>query len=207
MILANETQLVVNFSKWQSIFGFVGDYKAENPLFRAVLSELSSQIKLYDRQTGVIVTTNNALTRIIKSDNKQPLVWEIVDQLLLSLYNQAEIVKHFGDWGILFGLGVYTGNQPVQRALVAELEASIKLGPRVKGNVITAKDDLSGVNEPVSQDLIWDQNNGGLMNLLQSLDNQERAGQAVEELQAGFSVWRDTYVGSGTEQAPSSAPW
>ena len=74
--LANQSTLIDNFSKWSSIFGFTGNYDALNPVHRAIVSELASQIILGPRTTGTVITVNDDLTAIIETPN-QPLIWKI----------------------------------------------------------------------------------------------------------------------------------
>ena len=120
-----------------------------------------------------------ALTKATKTDG-QDLVWNDPDNavnlknLIQSLKNQSALADEFKNYSVVFGLGdTYVGSGTDQsaifRALIGQLEASIKLGTRTTGTVVTPLDDLSGVMKATKQDLIWDEDNNGLANLISSL--------------------------------------
>ena len=114
-----------------------------------MVSELEASIKLGNRDKGTIVTTDDGLTAIIKTPD-QALIWDQDENglanLILSLQNQDALVSAWSDFSLIFGLGAYSGSGTPQsavfRALVGELEASITLGTRTKGTVVTTDDAL-----------------------------------------------------------------
>ena len=197
---------------FQDLFGlgeYVGSGTEQSAVFRAVVGSLEASIQLGTRTTGTIVTTNDALTAVVTKDN-QKLPWTDpknavnLASLLTSLRNQNTLAKNWDSFKDIFGIEkTYAGKKvttAVFRALMGELEASIKLGTRTQGYVVTAKDDLSGVNDPVLKDLIWDQDQDGLKNLLTSLQNQNAIAKAwTADFQDLFGLGE--YVGSGTEQS------
>ena len=75
------------------------------------------------------------------------------------------------------------------RALLGELEASIIVGNRTTGLVVTAMDNLSGLNPPVRQNLIWTD----VSQLLQSLSNQSQLADQYNSYQQIFGI--GTYNG------------
>ena len=101
------------------------------------------------------MTANDSLTGLNPRWRRR-FSWTRKGDLLTSLGNQAYLVANFDKFEYVFGwTGPYSAHDPVQRAIIAELESSIKVGDRPAGTVVTANDSLTGLNPPVAATFSW----------------------------------------------------
>ncbi|MBI3320728.1 MAG: hypothetical protein HYZ91_00495, partial [Candidatus Omnitrophica bacterium] len=167
--LRNQAALAQAVGEWGAIFGLDG-YNPQDIRHRAIVSTLESQLPLGNRQPPPIVLPNATLTGIERRPGER-FVFQTVDQLLVSLRNQATLIAQRSRWLPIFGLSDYDPRNPVHRAIVATLESLIKLqGIRERGTILVPNNTLTGVEQRDNQPLDFE----NVTQLLESLDNQRQ---------------------------------